>query len=77
MLHAIDGYSAEGEALVGTADVQSLADFSNSFDVVREMGASLVSSGQSATHSPDVAACFNPRAVRRHQVACSPTAARP
>ena len=33
----IDGHSASDEALVGTADIQSLADLSNSFDVVREM----------------------------------------
>jgi hypothetical protein len=33
----IEGHSAEDEALVGTADIQSLADLSNSFDVVREM----------------------------------------
>ena len=34
----IEGHAAEGEALVGTADIQSLADLSNSFEVVREMG---------------------------------------
>jgi len=33
----IEGHAAEGEALIGTADIQSLADLSNSFDVVREM----------------------------------------
>ena len=34
----IEGHAAKDEALVGTADIQSLADLSNSFDVVREMG---------------------------------------
>jgi hypothetical protein len=33
----IEGHAVEGEALVGSADIQSLADLSNSFDVVREM----------------------------------------
>ena len=33
----IEGHAAEGEALVGSGDIQSLADLSNSFDVVREM----------------------------------------
>jgi hypothetical protein len=33
----IEGHSTENEPLVGTADIQSLADLSNSFDVVREM----------------------------------------
>ena len=34
----IEGHSAKDESLVGTADIQSLADLSNSFEVVREMG---------------------------------------
>ncbi len=42
----IEGHAAEGEALIGTADIQSLADLSNSFDVVREMG--LVPFGRAA-----------------------------
>ena len=33
----IEGHAAQDEALVGSADVQSLADLSNSFEVVREM----------------------------------------
>ena len=33
----IEGHSAKDESLVGTADIQSLADLSNSFEVVREM----------------------------------------
>jgi hypothetical protein len=33
----IDGHAAEGEMLVGSGDIQSLADLSNSYDVVREM----------------------------------------
>ncbi|MFA6134053.1 MAG: hypothetical protein WC869_08575 [Phycisphaerae bacterium] len=33
----IEGLSAKDESLVGTADIQSLADLSNSFEVVREM----------------------------------------
>lgn len=33
----IEGHAAKDEALVGTADIQSLADLSNSFEVVREM----------------------------------------
>ena len=33
----IEGHSAKDEALVGSADIQSLADLSNSFEVVREM----------------------------------------
>src|SRR5207244_1531214 len=33
----IEGHAAEGEALVGTGDIQSLADLSNSFQVVRDM----------------------------------------
>jgi hypothetical protein len=33
----IEGDVAEGEALVGSADIQSLADLANSFDVTREM----------------------------------------
>jgi hypothetical protein len=33
----IEGHSAADETLVGTADIQSLADLSNSFEVVREM----------------------------------------
>lgn len=33
----IEGHAPEGEALVGSADIQSLADLSNSFEVVREM----------------------------------------
>jgi hypothetical protein len=32
----IDGHAPEKEALVGSADIQSLADLANSFDVVRE-----------------------------------------
>lgn len=34
----IEGHAAEGEPLVGSGDIQSLADLSNSFEVVREMG---------------------------------------
>ncbi len=34
----IEGHSAKEETLVGTADIQSLADLSNSFQVVQEMG---------------------------------------
>ncbi len=33
----IEGHSAKDEALVGSADIQSLADLTNSFEVVREM----------------------------------------
>ena len=33
----IEGHGAEGEALVGSTDIQSLADLSNSFAVAREM----------------------------------------
>jgi hypothetical protein len=33
----IEGHAAQDEPLIGTADIQSLADLSNSFDVVREM----------------------------------------
>lgn len=33
----MEGRTGEGEALIGTADIQSLADLSNSFEVVREM----------------------------------------
>jgi hypothetical protein len=33
----IEGHSAKDETLIGTADIQSLADLSNSFEVVREM----------------------------------------
>jgi hypothetical protein len=33
----IEGDVPEGEALVGSADIQSLADLANSFDVTREM----------------------------------------
>lgn len=33
----IDGAAAEREPLLGSADIQSLADLSNSFDVVREL----------------------------------------
>jgi hypothetical protein len=33
----IEGDVAEGEALVGTADIQSLADLASSFDVTQEM----------------------------------------
>jgi hypothetical protein len=33
----IEGHAAKDEMLVGTADIQSLADLSNSFEVVREM----------------------------------------
>jgi len=33
----IRGGAPEGEPLVGTADLQSLADLGNSFDVIREM----------------------------------------
>jgi len=33
----IEGHSAKDETLVGSADIQSLADLSNSFEVVREM----------------------------------------
>jgi len=33
----IEGHAPEGEALVGSGDIQSLADLSNSFEVVREM----------------------------------------
>jgi hypothetical protein len=34
----IEGQVDPGEALVGSGDIQSLADLSNSFDVVRETG---------------------------------------
>ncbi len=34
----IEGHAGEGEALIGSGDIQSLADLSNSFDVVREIG---------------------------------------
>jgi hypothetical protein len=34
----IEGHSANDEPLLGTADIQSLADLSNSFAVVQEMG---------------------------------------
>ena len=33
----IEAHSTKDESLVGTADIQSLADLSNSFEVVREM----------------------------------------
>ena len=33
----IRGEAAEGEALIGSADIQSLADLGNSFQIVREM----------------------------------------
>jgi hypothetical protein len=33
----IEGHAAQDEALVGSADIQSLADLSNSFEVVQEM----------------------------------------
>jgi hypothetical protein len=33
----IRGETPEGEALIGSADIQSLADLGNSFDIVREM----------------------------------------
>jgi len=33
----LEGTAAEGESLMGTADIQSLADLSNSFEVVTEM----------------------------------------
>jgi hypothetical protein len=33
----IDGHAKNGETLVGTSDIQSLADLSNSFEVVHEM----------------------------------------
>jgi hypothetical protein len=33
----IAGSAAEGEPLLGTADIQSLADLANSYDAVREM----------------------------------------
>ena len=33
----IEGHAAKDEALIGTADIQSLADLANSFAVVREM----------------------------------------
>ena len=33
----IEGHAAKDEPLVGTADIQSLADLSNSFEIVREM----------------------------------------
>jgi len=33
----IEGQVGEGEALIGSGDIQSLADLSNSFEVVREM----------------------------------------
>ena len=33
----IEGHAAKDESLVGTADIQSLADLSNSFEVVHEM----------------------------------------
>jgi hypothetical protein len=33
----IDGHAAKDEALIGTADIQSLADLANSFEVVTEM----------------------------------------
>jgi len=35
----IEGRAAKDEALVGTADIQSLADLANSFEVVQEMKA--------------------------------------
>jgi hypothetical protein len=34
----IGGQPAQAEGLLGTADIQSLADLSNSYDVVSEMG---------------------------------------
>lgn len=34
----IEGHAAKDEGLIGSGDIQSLADLSNSFDVVREMG---------------------------------------
>ena len=33
----IEGHAAKDEALIGTADIQSLADLANSFEVVTEM----------------------------------------
>jgi len=33
----IEGPAPEGEVLVGSGDIQSLADLANSFEVVREM----------------------------------------
>ena len=33
----IEGHPVKDEALMGTADIQSLADLSNSFEIVREM----------------------------------------
>ncbi len=33
----IDGHTGKDETLVGSADIQSLADLSNSFEVVQEM----------------------------------------
>jgi len=33
----IDGHAAKDEALIGTADIQSLADLANSFEVVTDM----------------------------------------
>lgn len=34
----IEGHAAKDEPLIGTADIQSLADLSNSFQVVQDMG---------------------------------------
>jgi hypothetical protein len=34
----IEGHVADGETLADSADIQSLADLANSFDVAREMG---------------------------------------
>jgi hypothetical protein len=33
----IQGEAPEGEALIGSADIQSLADLGNSFQIIREM----------------------------------------
>jgi hypothetical protein len=33
----IEGHASKDEALIGTADIQSLADLANSFEVVTEM----------------------------------------
>src|SRR5262249_43956175 len=33
----IEGHAAEDESLVGSADIQSLADLANSFEVARKM----------------------------------------
>lgn len=42
----IEGHAAEGESLVGSGDIQSLADLSNSYEIVREMN--LVPFGKTA-----------------------------